>query len=101
MNVCAISNTFGCSRFAKLWHHECSSVVSFQLRANFSLRSAISAHWGERADAKHIRCALSRLVRFLAFRECDQIGTHLVLVRRAQAVRGALVDLQGCALDEL
>src|SRR6266478_8282056 len=37
---------------------------------------------------------LSRLPRLLAFDEREQIGTNLVLVRRADAVRGALVDLQ-------
>ena len=40
-------------------------------------------------------------MRFLAFSKRKQIGAHLVLVCRAQAVRGALVNLQGRALDEL
>ena len=38
--------------------------------------------------------------RFLAFNEREQIGVHLILERRAQTVRGALVDLQARALNE-
>src|SRR6478672_8088624 len=44
---------------------------------------------------------LGSLPRFLSFNEREKIGADLVLVRRAQTVRGALVDFQGCALDEL
>src|SRR6516165_9470849 len=36
----------------------------------------------------------------LGSQEGQQVLVDPVLVRRAQAVRGALVDLQGCALDE-
>jgi hypothetical protein len=38
--------------------------------------------------------------RFLAFNEREQIGVYLILERRAQTVRGALVDLQARALNE-
>src|SRR5260370_8530127 len=54
-----------------------------------------------------MRCALTTpvglgsLPRFLAVDESEQIGIHLVLERRAQTVRGALVDLQSRAFDEL
>src|SRR6476619_162942 len=44
---------------------------------------------------------LGSLPRFPSFNEREKIGADLVLVRRAQTVRGALVDFQGCALDEL
>src|SRR6266851_4829108 len=62
----------------------------------------------EGSDARHnvdllltLAAGLASLPRFLTFNERKQIGVHLVLERCAQAVRGALVDLQGRALDEL
>jgi hypothetical protein len=33
--------------------------------------------------------------------KCEQVRVHLIFQRCAQTVRGALVDLQGRALDEL
>src|ERR1700730_48691 len=76
-------------------------LLSTLLRVSRYARPSACALGTARADAKHIRSVLSCLVRFLAFSECEQIGAHLLLVRRAQPMRGALVDLQGCALDEL
>src|SRR6202011_1700719 len=92
--------------FAKPWHHERSSVVSFRVEATLvqiccyarpSARSSGTARRGRTTCVK----VLGGLPRFLAFGEGKQIGAHLVLVCRAQAVRGPLVDLQGRALDEL
>jgi hypothetical protein len=34
-------------------------------------------------------------------KKCEQVLVHLIFQRCAQTVRGALVDLQGRALDEL
>src|SRR6202048_2762115 len=71
-------------------------------RVNLPLRSAISACIGDaRTEAERVRRTLGSPARFLAFDEREQIGAHLVLVRRAQTMWGALVDLQSCALDEL
>ena len=48
-----------------------------------------------------MRRGLGSPTRFLAFDEREQISAHIVLVRRAQTMRGALIDLQNCAFDEL
>src|SRR6202023_3681081 len=71
-------------------------------RVNLQLRSAVSACIGDaRTEAERTRRGLDSPTRFLAFDEREQISAHLVLVRRAQTMRGALIDLQNCAFDEL
>src|ERR1700676_4737675 len=71
-------------------------------RANLPLRSAVSACIGNaRTEAERMRRGLGSPARFLSFDEREQISAHLVLVRRAQTMRGALIDLKNCAFDEL
>jgi hypothetical protein len=61
-----------------------------------------------RVKTKSVRGILARSILMKVDRsrrsgstKCEQVLVHLIFQRCAQTVRGALVDLQGRALDEL
>src|SRR6266851_10387782 len=58
------------------------------------------AHWSLKSNCVRLREAL-RSRSCLGFAELEQVLVEAVLERRGQAVRGALVELQDRALDEL
>src|SRR5260370_33216043 len=59
-----------------------------------------NAHWSLKSNCVRLREAL-RSRSCLGFAELEQVLVESVLERRGQTVRGALVELQDRALDEL